>query len=197
MIIIAHNNGRQFLPQLIESLGDLPFTVVDTGSTDENSLRYLLTLKNVLYTRGGWSLGAYKHAVENIKADWFFFMHDSMVVKDKSFLDEMKKHQVCGWLSFPMFFDNTGQEAAIKNVYPGETPDKGIFGPIFYATKEVLDKITIHKPESCDIAHGMERGMAMAFHQAGVPVSFLDELSEERLSGDMYQHFTKIRPMRP
>lgn len=196
MVCISTNNGIKYLPELIKSLRYIPYTIIDTGSTDPEFLEYLKTLENVLYTDGGWCLGAYKHAVENIDADWYFFMHDSMRIKNRNFLDKFKNCEVCGWLSFPMFFDNQSQFSTMSSLYPGETPDKGIFGPIFYATKDALDKINIHKPTNIDDAHGMERGIAMAFNQVGVKVDFIDVMDENKLNNDLYEDFTKFRPRR-
>lgn len=192
MIIIASYNGKRFLENLLSTI-KYPYTIIDNGSNDPETIEYLKD-KNVMRGNGGWSPGAYKYAVDNIDADWYFFMHDSMLIKNPDFLDKFNTHDVCGWLSFPMFFDNSSQEQYIRSMY--NLTAKGCFGPIFYSTKEAIKKIRWERPETIDQSHGMERGITCAFKDAGYDMQFIDELNEERLSQDSYEDFVKFRPHR-
>lgn len=193
MICIVSHNGKKWLEQLLPSLGNLPYTIIDNQSDDPETIEYIND-KPMIEGNGGWCIGGYIKAVENIKADWYFFMHDSMVVKNPNFLDKFQQHDVCGWLSFPMAFDNPEQEAYIRSMY--NLTEKGCFGPIFYATREAIESISWDKPETIDQAHGMERGIACAFKEVGYDMKFIDELNEQRLSNNEYEDFVKCRPQR-
>lgn len=195
MICISTRNGMTYLPRLIESLGDLDYLVIDTGSTDPEFISYLKTLKKVDFCNGGFCIGSYDHAVKYHPNDWYFFMHDSMIVKDKNFLEDFQKNDVTAWLSFPMFFDSSGQEAYVRATCGNKIPPKGIFGPIFYATREAMLKIKMPTPHSLDEAHGMERGLAVLFAEAGVPVHFIDEMDPTKF--ESYKHFSKFITGRP
>jgi len=198
MIVIATNNGMEFLPRLLKSLESVKekILIADTGSTDPVFLEYLKTLKNVAYCDGGWSPGAYKYAYDNYKDDWYFFMHDSMEVKDINFLDNFKQHDVCTWLYFPIFFDDPTDEAVCRATYPLISPI-GIFGPIFYAKRSALDKITLEIPNTLNEAHNFERGLACAFHSAGIKINHIHEMIEDKIINDGYPDLKKWKPQRP
>jgi hypothetical protein len=198
MIVIATNNGKGYLPTLLNSLEDcdLERKVVDTGSTDPEFLRYLETI-GAERTQGGWCMGAYLYALENFDRPWYLFLHDSLVVKDPQFLKRFQEiGEAVGWLSFPMAFDSASQEAYVRSFWPDLAP-KGCFGPIFYATREALSRVELPFPVTIEQAHGMERGVSSAFAAAGLPMGFIDEYETTRMDRDEYATFTKFRPKRP
>ena len=188
MIIIVSHNGKEFLDKLIPTIND-DYLIVDNGSDTTDHLEGL----NWIEGDGGWCIGGYIKGFQKTNDDEYFFMHDSMVIKNPDFLDKFRKHDVCGWLSFPMFFDNPSQEAYIRAMY--NLADKGCFGPIFYAKREALEKISWDRPETSDQAHGMERGITCAFKDAGYDMKFIDELDESKLLNG-YEDFSKCLPKR-
>lgn len=198
LIVIATNNGMDYLPKLLESMPlNYNWIVVDTGSTDRKFKEYLKTLGGqVYYTDGGWCIGAYLWAIENKPAQSYFFMHDSMVIKDQKFLDKFKQYDFCGWLNFHMSFDGPEQESYIKHLYGENVPDNGVFGPIFYATSQALSRVEIPLPATADQAHGMERGIACAFVNAGLNLAFIEKYDTDKMDKDEYDTFTKLRPKR-
>lgn len=198
MIVVASHNGVEFLPKLLDTMPEEPF-VVDVGSTDPEFIEYVAKLSNSGRIDNLQSIGAYKYAYDRFPDEQeFMFMHDSMLVKDKMFVEKMSRlGDVVGWLRFPMFFDNHGQQHYLSQYYDmGNLPDYGLFGPIFYAKRSALDKITWPVCETLEQAHAAERGLAIAFHQAGVKVEYDDDYDINRIYGDDYTLLTKFLPKR-
>jgi len=188
MIVIATNNGIEFLPDLIESLKGLDYLVVDTGSTDQKSLDYVETL-NHTHRKGGYTLGALEHAYKHFPDEWYFIMHDSMIVKNKNFIEKFKsKGDVVAWLRFPMFFDDANQEAFVRATNRSMA-DYGIFGPIMYITRDKLKEIELVIPENVEQSRANERGIACALKDAQIGWKYIDDLYPIRW--DEHEDFTK------
>lgn len=208
LIVIPYFNGKEFIENLISSIEkhtDAPYIVVDTGSTEQESIDVFNNLwcKKDATKKAGYGVGAYILAYENYLADEYLFIHDSMVFK-KDPLPEMRKHDVCTWLRFPMGEQFQDVKGYLEGDYVllDDLPEHGIFGPIFYAKRSALDKIRsmgyfkrypVSKQDLCSF----ERGMAIAFKRAGIKVGYLDEYDYERVDNRRdYEHFDKIRPHR-
>ena len=100
---------------------------------------------------------------------------------------------VCGWASFPLFFDNAEQESKVVYQYPSvKRPEHGIFGPIFWVERKTMEALDRYgrfpaTPESKMDAQGTERAWAFAFSALGITPTFLHEWSNEFVqSGDAY-----------
>ena len=89
--------------------------------------------------------------------------------------------EAVAWGSFPMFFDDDYQRKWVLEQYPGRTvPRRGIFGPIFYATRKAMRKLEDRRlfpqtPPNKLMAQGTERAWAIAFDRAGISVGSLSE----------------------
>lgn len=205
LTVVATHNGMEFLPDLIKDLPE-DHLIVDTNSNDPKVLNYLnkLDKKPVLIGPVG-CIGAYKAAYETAPHyDGYFFMHDSMRIKDKNFLEAFSSiGPVVAWIGFPMDFDSGPQRQYLEYLYGDlnkDVPPTAIFGPIFYASKQAMQKafdLIPNQTSSRDELCAMERGIAIAFHRAGFEIDYLEEYSNERLDIlDDYKYFSKKRPNR-
>lgn len=182
LVVIATNNGGQYLPRLLETLGDKwPILVVDTRSTDEQFLDYLKTLPLHCQTPyQGFSTGAYLWTYFNYPAKNYLFLQDSMEVLEPEYLEKFKEimpeRGAVSWCWFGFGYDNTPQKEWSEYHYgPGNDPERGIFGPIFYTNRESLDILRDSKwlpgyPTTKAQAQGTERTWALAFHRMGLNV---------------------------
>lgn len=175
-VVVATNNGIEFLPKCIESLGEC--LVVDTGSTDKESLEYVRSLPDYGETTG-YSHGAFMWAFKNRPAKHYLFLQDSMVAKDKDFLryfqELMPEKGAVAWALFNWVYDGNEQREWVESQYGTSIPPHGIFGPIFFTSHRTLNSIRnkglIPKtPTNKEEAQGSERAWAFAFHNAGLPI---------------------------
>lgn len=221
LVVIAHHNGAEWLAGLVESLSlEYPVFVVDTGSTEDQLAR----LDEVLLWRrrnanagtwakrigGGYCVGAYEHAYRlQPKFDGYLFLHDSMRAKVSDVVERFERAaqarelDVVSWLGFPMDFDGGPQEAFLREHYGdlGDAPATAIFGPMFYAPREALEKLDAYgfppHPKNRDELCALERGYAIAFHRAGCRIGYLEEYDNARIDARKdYLLFDKWRPNR-
>jgi hypothetical protein len=220
VVVIATNNGAQHLARLFDSLEKYgcPFeiVIVDTGSTDPESLDFIESIKfshgaTVLHCPGGYATGAYLHAYRNVQADRYFFFHDSIEVKKERWWEDFRErmdtaHTVVPWLTFDFFWDSSEQGQYIKNAmgmsFGDNLPDAGIFGPIFYCTVNTLRIMetfgNLPTPPSSKIEEqGWERGWAVAFQAVKAKVNPIQHgFNVFKLDGDEYETLRKYRPGR-
>jgi len=186
--------------------------VVPTFQGDEHVGKLATSLKNTPYpvrlvdtTEGGRDVGALLRCYkENPNFDYYFLMHDSMVVKRPDFINDFFKlgGDVNCWLKFPMFYDYPNQKAYIEAILGSSEAEFGIFGPIMLIPRKVITRVIDEgfyppiprdKNEQC----GWERGWAVLFELMGLKVEFIDTLrGQEALDNDEYEHFKKNCPHR-
>lgn len=223
LIVVATNNGAQWLEGLFNSIdefggrGFAEILVVDTGSTDNGQtaayMGHLIRMKKidkVMMLDGGYCTRAYLEAYKRYGNEYpnLIFMHDSMKVKNPNWINafttpfDVSELFCIPWLTFGMWYDNDEQKAYIQDRYGTREPAEGIFGPIFATTNEALRtlerKLLLPTPPSNKLEEcAWERGWAVAFHQADIPMSALNHgVTGEDLNNDVYSHLTKIRPHR-
>lgn len=201
---IAYHNGAQYIdgwPPL-----DFPTVVIDTGS-DINDLETMAaTGVTYLSLYSGGCTEAYKLAFLTWPSfDGYFFMHDSMKVKEPRFLESFQhRGDVVAWIGFQ--FDTgapgTPERAWMDFYYPERfpRPQTAIFGPIFYASRRAMLLALPFWPPPLKNRHDLcaaERGLAVAFKMAGFDVTYLEEYSNERIDQTRdYRLFDKFRPNR-
>lgn len=84
LVVIATNNGKKYLEKLLPTV-KYNYIVIDTGSTEKDSIEYFDSLKcNKARIDGGYCIAAYEYAYKSYEFEEYFFMHDSMVVKKKT-----------------------------------------------------------------------------------------------------------------
>jgi glycosyltransferase involved in cell wall biosynthesis len=224
MIVIATNNGMEFLPRLLDSIKEHGWygqdvCVVDTGSTDVEFLKYLNQLDDIdnrlypfsLYVErvsSGYDTGAYKRAYEYNRSveDLFIFLQDSVEIKSSNWfpaiMNKLQEGDVCAWLTFGDWYDNQEQVDFVQKYFNEYRYEKGVFAPMFAIRTRDMDKV-YEKTGIKDVQvynkwtqQAMERGWAVAFEQAGLKLVSLDTMNWERLRGDSYEHFKKSFPVR-
>lgn len=106
--------------------------------------------------------------------------------------------QVVAWARFPMQWDSVEQQAKVVGQYPYmAAPDYGIFGPIFWVERKVMEKMDKYNrfpatPQDKMDAQGTERAWAFAFKCIGVPVGHLHDWSNEFLTSGDAAPFRKV-----
>ena len=214
MIVIATNNGMKFLPNLLSSIEKhgrhgQDVCIVDTGSTDPVFISYLSTLSNYIVTKtpySGYDTGAYVWAYQNYKSDEYIFMHDSLEILTNDWLEAFRyyKCDVCYYASFPIQFDEDAQKNRLIDIgiYNQDAP-YGIFGPIFYANRNAMDKVAARFdlksviPTTKLDQMGMERGWSMMFETVGARISWLSMINRDlAYENVLYRSMRKYRPSR-
>lgn len=220
MIVIATHNGGEYLPRLLESLhlhgtGGHPTVIVDTGSTDEEFIRYLETVEGtasfpVTVTRTpyrGYDTGAYIWAFKNFKAPSYMCMHDSLRIKCEGWLAPFEDRAkpgigIVAWQQFGPRYDNDKQIAFVeKHLGSHEMSNGGIFGPIFYITQDVVDIFDERGylaaiPTDKNEQMGMERGWSAACHGAGLECISVHPYNRQAMYQDEFPDMQKFFPRR-
>lgn len=219
MIVIATNNGKQYLQELLSDFENIKIedeiSIIDTQSTDKDSLNFLEELKtnsiynlkiNVHQTQyRGFDSGAYIYAINNIESDVFYFMQDSIRIKSIEYFNEIKRKLKVGTvvclISFPSnFFDSHEQRDFCNTNFDSIDYDTGIFGPIFSITKDDIEKIDkkyLIYPKNKIQQMAMERGWSIIFKKYGITIESLEgSWNPTKLSNDEYVFFTKKFPYR-
>lgn len=146
-------------------------------------------------SQGGHPSQAYIDTYHSHPAESYLFIQDSMRGAGNVVQPFRDRGPVVAWASFEMFFDDAEQARWVQDQYPGvPTPRAGIFGPIFYATREAMEAAEPWfpaRPDSKLLAQGTERAWAYAFAAAGVPVEALYSYDMADLSSDACPPFTK------
>src|SRR4051812_29377575 len=102
MIVVATNNGKDYLPALLDSFkqygtGGRKVVIMDTGSTCEVSKSYIASaisddwpfeLEADTTPYRGYDTGAYIHAYRSRPADDYVFLQDSVMVKHEGWIQE-------------------------------------------------------------------------------------------------------------
>lgn len=228
MIVIATHEGKDFVHQLLESwqthgTDGHGVAVVETGGSSSEFMTYLdqislegwdfnLSIHRTPYK--GYDTGAYLWAYGQFRDEQeFLFMHDSITVKrpgimhDMSFVASAGSAGCVPWLVFRQNdYENDEQITHVRQfaedptIYPN--PGCGIFGPIFYARREAIERIDPRFfetaiPSNKNEQEAMERGWAVAFDRAGIKIRSLDDdFYAHLLVHDQYPSFRKYLPRR-
>lgn len=219
MIVIATNNGYDFLKKSLDSLSNIgvkiPISIIDTNSTDEFSVKFIQEIKTGLYSNldikvlqtpyCGFDTGAYIYAMKNIYSDRYYFIHDSLIIKYYDFFNEIDKlledGVVVSLLEFwGNSYDNQEQvDFCIRNI-GSSYYDKGIFGPIFSILRSDVDKIIDSLnfyPEVKNNQMAMERGWSVIFKLNNINIKSLCGFFDiNKIINDKYEYFTKYLPNR-
>lgn len=210
LVVVAYHNGSQYLEPLLDSLM-YPTLVVDTGSRPDEQ-EYLRRHSQVesLFIQGGGCTEAYLQGYRlHPGCDHYFFMHDSMRVKERDFMPFFAHQRpVTAWIGFNMDWGTpeSAEGRWLASAYGSldrAIPPYAIFGPIFYASAaamSAIEKVNLWSPPlwSRSDLTASERGLAIGFHRAGFTPDFLEPYDNDRI--DVYRNyrfFDKYRPNRP
>lgn len=143
-------------------------------------------------------INAYRYDLKRHKA--YLFLQDSLepLIDLVAAPFEDAGAPVVGWAGFPMFFDDEEQKEKVVAQYPHLMwPPQGIFGPIFYVERKVMEKLDKYNrfpkaPENKMDAQGTERAWAFAFAALGIKPAFLHEWSNEHVTSGDALPFKKV-----
>jgi hypothetical protein len=214
MIVIATHNGIDFLPNLLGSLnkygiGNHKLLVVDTQSDDLKFLEYLNEVRNQLGVEvvttpyAGYDTGAYLYTYRNYSDKDYIFLQDSMTIKNKDWLQKISQRDVTCLFTIPMICDNDSQYQWLNDHFPNTPCNEGIFGPIFYTTKEVLDRANEKHlleaiPTNKSQQQGYERAWGIIFSTIKAKVNSLyGKYDHIKVINNELPDITKFLPIRP
>jgi hypothetical protein len=215
MIVIATNNGKKHLIELLENLNQLgikyPVSIIDTQSTDQETVDFLnqitdnnpYNFKISVYQTPyrGFDSGAYMYAINNIKSDRFYFLQDSLRIKDPNFFnninEKLKPGIVVPLITFASnLYDGPDQIEFCLNNFEDTKFTKGIFGPMFSVLNEDIQKIDkkfLIWPTNKRMQMGMERGWGILFDKYEFIIDSLEgDYDYGKLINDQYLQFKKI-----
>jgi glycosyltransferase involved in cell wall biosynthesis len=225
MIVIATNNScvericrgeniprKNFLDSVLTSINEINYNgevlVVDTGSTDQESIEFLETLKekkfkfNLIIEKivQNFSINAYIYAFENYDSDEYIFLQDSIKIKDDKFIDIINNtlndnNLMCWVVCSTCGFDTEEQKQFVFNATGDIFYDKLIFGPIFFGKKNVIKKIFSQiklRPSIKSEDSGMERGLGVLCKQNNIEIISIDgEFNFYAMVNNLYKYITK------
>ena len=215
MIVIATNNGKNHLIELLANINEINpkcgVCIIDTLSIEQESLDFLVQLKEKNPYKfslqihqtpyKGFDSGAYMYAINNIKAERFYFLQDSIRIKDLEFFNNIDKKLNTGTvvplITFPSnYYDNAEQiEFCLRNLGAFEFT-QGIFGPMFaitYEDSQKIDKKHLVWPTNKSLQQGLERGWGVIFDINNFNIDPLEgNYDYYKLINDQYSQFKKI-----
>jgi hypothetical protein len=216
MIVIASHNGKAHLTDLLVNLESinllgLDVSIIDTQSNELDTIEFLDSIAKTNpynYTihvhktpYRGFDTGAYIYAINNIKADKFFFIQDSIRIKRQDFFkvidNKLKLGTAVNLIQFNTnLYDSQEQKSFCQNAFNQVKYSKGVFGPMFSIYAEDIKRIKsdhliypINKMQQM----GMERGWAILFDIYGITLDSLEgDYNFEMLVNDKYKYFKKL-----
>lgn len=173
----------------LRGLGFLkPDTLIVVAAYDDSFAHNLETIKGgdvIVWdtSQGGHPSKAYIDAFRKHYYRSYLFLQDSLRGNVEDVVQPFRENgkDVVAWGTFDFFFDDQLQAQWVLSQYPGaRVPMRGIFGPIFYATRKAMKKLEDKRmfpetPPNHLMAQGTERAWAFAFYQAGIPVGQLSD----------------------
>jgi len=218
MIIIATNNGKNFILNILSDLERIgvedEISIIDTKSSDDSYffIKKIIedkkfNLKINLYQTPyrGFDSGAYIYAINNFITDKFYFLQDSIRIKNKNFFLEidkkLKTETVVPIITFQAnFYANPEQVNFCIHNFETYNYSKGIFGPMFsilYDDAKKIDKKFLIYPFDKNTQMAMERGWAIIFDKYNFNIEPLEgEKNDEKINNDSYNYFSKLFPYR-
>jgi hypothetical protein len=204
MIVLATHDRIDLLESMLNRFNEINLNghevlVIDTNSTNQEYLDYFNQAKekyNFNFIRLNytcWDSGAYIYAFQNHPSDKYIFLQDSLEITNPNlFVDIdnlLNQHDVVPFFNFKYIYDHDQQkEWAEDGLEINSTPEYGIFGPLFGATKSILDKIPVewlkHPTEKYQ-GNGMERRWSLMFHLINASKRYLSEATGTDLDNIM------------
>ena len=137
------------------------------------------------------------------------FLQDSLEIKQPNWLDNFRDkfsekidNAIVPWLVFDGGYDNQEQRDFIQNSLScSDTCGWGVFGPIFYTRRSILDLMESQnllnvKPSNKNEQMGMERGWSAIVNRLGLSYSFIHYYNHNSILEDKYSLFKKYLPRR-
>jgi len=196
MIVIASHNGNNLLKNLvrdIQQFGTIPneeICVVDNLSNNEKHLEYLKELKesgcNVLYNdRSTYEWGAFKYAIDRLKAPEWFCLQDSIRIHEDIFSlikPKLTTKNVWTVWDFEMAHDDGEYRKGEIDRWGTHIYQKGIFASMLFAKNEIFQKYKHYWPieEGKFGSQMIQRGMAIILERHGIKINSIDHYDHTR-----------------
>jgi len=207
IIVIVTFNGYQVLTNLLNDIKgfNIPNSevcIVDNKSNDEEHLAFLKGLEaddyKVLYKSKGFELSAYKYALDNIEADVWFLLQDSIHIKQDIFsliTPLLTDSNVYSFLTFsPGLYDNHDDRAFLLLNYGTLQYSRANWPSCYFAKDSVLQKVKNEwkLPKNKIEAMAMERGTAIVFDRHNIEIKGLGVYDPPKSADpDAYPFFAK------
>jgi len=220
MIVISTNNGVKYLTEHLNNYVrmniNMPISIIDTISSDTDAIDLLerirdkqefasLDISTYQTPYRGFDSGAIMWAMKNIDADKYYFLQDSIVIKDIDFFNQidekLRDNVVVPILKFHgMYWDNEEQVKWSIEKTGSYDADFGIFGPMFSILKTTSNRLVMDLdfyPETKNNQKAMERVWGVLFKRHGINIdSLCGDFNHQLLINDGYSLFKKYFPER-
>lgn len=216
VVIPTYNGGKDILEGILSDLAkfNVPnnkICIVDNGSTDHSHLKVLEDIKyngiNVLINPNpGYEIGAYKLAIEKFKSDVWFFLQDSIRIKQNIFEDipplltNKNVYTFLFWRNQDYVFVPEIYRFLFES-YNTVVYDMAIYGNMFFARDEVVQLVKNDwvTPKNKWESVSNEIGLGIVFEKHGIEIIGMDACDDrvDVVNGfDGYPFFTKISKLR-
>jgi len=179
----------KLIQSIVETNPNEEIVVVDSGSSDKSYFQKIKDIaKDKLHIEDvnnqNYHVGAYWIAFKKYKRDFYYFMHDSMIVKDNLSKYKDKYFTGLAWFEYSLGNGDVA-ENEIKKHTNYKIPNNGlcIFGPVFFCQRDLMEKLqnrgldkilptySEHSPEHLKTgvaAYAVEGTFGIAVAQEGV-----------------------------
>jgi len=226
LIVVATNNGMDYIEKCISKYmqfkNNEDILIVDTGSSDIDYINYTKELCSRYKIQWDqtkeprYDYGAYIHAFENYKYNYYIFHHDSIMVKRDDTILNLKNilynenYDCVSFLSFHntvCMFGTLAEKEFCQNNFNSSFYEYGIYGPNFIIKYDSL-KLLYEKYKLNSVVvdnkskqMAMERGWAIMLTNEKLKYKSIEEFTagETQLDGywklfnDGFNYFTKIK----
>lgn len=215
MIVIATNNGQQYIDRCLDNIFNqsisTPITIIDTNSSDlkykqytkELAQKYNINYHEMMYS--GYDLGAYKLAMDLYPNEpYYWFQHDSILMKNPNtlvYIEELlSKNDIVGLISFQKnMYETDYQRNNVRDWFGRIEFEKGLYGPNFGFKNNILNIIK-EKVKGIEIKNkedlkSMERGWAVLFEILNFNVAYIETkpFNFFRFYENDYDYFIKAK----
>lgn len=205
MIVVATHDRIDLLESMLNRLNEINLNghevlIIDTNSTNVEYLEHFHKFKEqytnfrfdtLNYTC--WDSGAYMYAFQNYPSDKYTFLQDSLYITNPNLFADidnlLDQYDVVPFFNFKYIYDHDQQKEWAEEGLPiTSLPEYGIFGPIFGATHNILQKLPtewLKYPTIKYQGNGMERRWSLMFHLINANKHYLSEATGEDLNNIM------------
>jgi len=216
MIVIATHEGYNFIEPMLNSLVDCScnekIVVVDTLSSKEY-LKYLQInikdkFKDIEISQtpyAGYDSGAWIYAYRNYIEDHYIFLHDSMIIQDKSIIEKIingiSDNIVMSFVGFGnggvgRNYDTKEDEMFVQKHCGTVEFKDGIFGPMFGVKRSVMEILDRYNhliiPSKKSEQRAMERLWPVVFNIHNIEIHSISRFNSSSYYNGEYGIFKKI-----
>jgi glycosyltransferase involved in cell wall biosynthesis len=211
MIVIATYNGENMIKNLLSDIQSFNIPneevcIVDNMSPNVEYLKQLSSYgyKTLLNPYMTYQIGAYIMALDIFKSDIWFFLQDSIRIKENIFemiTPKLTDNNVYTFLTFEYDkYDNPEIRFDLQWHFQTSVYSKGLFGVMFFCKDSVIRSIKdeLFIPQNKFANTFTERATSVVLDRHNIEIIGLDEFDEEKINihgnrvGEGYPFFEKI-----